>query len=419
MPVISSASEKTLPQVLVQPQDLFSGTPELNRPTGYLVPSKVRELRKDPTIALARQLVTAPVLISDWSIKSTKKAPAGAEEFIAEQLVPIKNHVLKHGFLGSIDFGWQPFEKVLGVNDEGYNVITKFKPLLQDYTDILVDKRNGRFMGLIQDVDNTEVILSVDNSLSLSTDIEGTDWYGQSVMSILEKTQKKWDEVQESADRFDNKAAGAHWVVHYPEGVSMLNGVETPNHEIAQTVLNNLKSSGAIAIPNKLEQWFMDMDSTQKDAPRAWRVEILSPAGNIQTTFIDRLRYLDALKIRAFGFPERAVLEGQFGTKAEATEHADLGIMNIEVKHQSIVILLNWHVVNQLLRMNYGPEYENTVFIKPAPIIDARRAILKEIFSRFLQNGEVAPTIVQQLHTEGIAEEIGLPLATQASREAT
>ena len=46
-------------------------------------------------------------------------------------------------------------------------------------------------------------------------------------------------------------------------------------------------------------------------------IELLSDSGKGQQPFTDRQKYLDILKVRAFGFPERSILEGQFGTKAD------------------------------------------------------------------------------------------------------
>ena len=120
--------EVTRPQVVVQP-DLFPFSDprveELQR-TSKLTPAKIRILRKDPTIALIRQLSVAPVLSSPWSIEATKDAPANAKELIEEQMLPVRLHILQKAFYGSIDFGFQPFEKVFTVNRRGFQVIKKF-----------------------------------------------------------------------------------------------------------------------------------------------------------------------------------------------------------------------------------------------------------------------------------------------------
>jgi len=50
----------------------------------------------------------------------------------------------------------------------------------------------------------------------------------------------------------------------------------------------------------------------------------MSATNTSQGSFIDRQKYLDALKMRAFGLPERSILEGSHGTKAEADVHADI-----------------------------------------------------------------------------------------------
>ena len=400
--------EVTKPQVRIQP-DRFTLSDQNGRllsKVSTLTAASIRTLRKDPTISLVRELSVAPVLSSPWSVESKPDTPSGAREFIEEQMMPVRIHLVQKGFYGSIDFGFAPFEKVFFVNKDGFQSIGKYKPLLQDFTEILVTRQNGRFAGFKQTVEGIEQILSLRKSLNLNLEVEGTDWYGLSVMDKVGDTQTNWNNVNDAANRFDKKIAGAHWVIHYPDGVSSVDGTETANDVVASSILTSLQASGGVIVPNRVTEFIEDVN---KDAPLAWRIELISPGGNIQNTFIDRLKYLDALKVRAFGFPERAILEGQFGTKAEAGVHVDLAMVNAEVKHAIIVQQINFHVVNQLLRINFGQEAENSVWIKPAPIIDSRLGLIKEIYSRILQNADTLVSEYNKLDMESVRKELGLP----------
>ena len=46
----------------------------------------VRQMRRDPTIALVRTLIVAPPLAAGWTVQATKDAPKGAKEDIQEQM---------------------------------------------------------------------------------------------------------------------------------------------------------------------------------------------------------------------------------------------------------------------------------------------------------------------------------------------
>jgi hypothetical protein len=118
---------------------------------------------------------------------------------------------------------------------------------------------------------------------------------------------------------------------------------------------------------------------------------------------------LDALKCRAFGWPERSILEGQFGTKAESEAHADFAITLTESRHADIVLSLNWHAVNQIIRLNWGKEYENKVFIKQAPIADLERQYLKEVYKLVLSNPEYGAHELASMDLESLRDRLGIP----------
>ena len=121
-----------------------------------------------------RSLILAPVLASEWSVEADD-APKGAEELINEVIIPMREHIQQTAFNGCIDFGWQPYEKVIDDSRSDW-VIGKLKPLLQDITDILVDEKTGAFLGFRQE----EVDLDLEESLLVNFEVEGTDWYGRS-----------------------------------------------------------------------------------------------------------------------------------------------------------------------------------------------------------------------------------------------
>lgn len=384
----------------------------------------VRELRKDPTIALARRLSIAPILASNWGIEGTEEAPEGAVELIDKCLQPIRNHIQKTALLGCIDFGWQPYEKIFKIDNKNQTVLAKLKPLLQDLTNILVNPNDGSYAGLrqcgnsynnFQDID-----LKIPDTFVTAWDVEGTNWYGQSILEIVYTTVKRWETVDESAQRYDKKIAGAHWVVHYPIGTSKYDNVETDNFEIAKTLLNSLKASGSIAIPNRVLDTLDNLNETLSgDEKQAWRIELLSASGNGSDSFISRQRYLDALKVRAFGFPERAILEGEFGTKAEAETHGDLAVLNQEQRHESLVTDINWHIVNHLLRLNYGEMAENTVSVVPTPIYNLTMIYMRRLYELLLQNPEGFAIEVDNIDFDALRDQLGIPTSKELTGEDT
>lgn len=345
----------------------------------------VRELRRDPTIALVRQLSVVPAILGPWTLETDGEPPEGAKEFVQDNVVAWKNYLLRTTFHNCMDFGWAGYEKLFKVNKEG-QVTCKFKALLPDYTDILMSADNGMFMGFAQNHPDQpeEIAIQLPEAFLHSWDVEGQEYYGQGYMENVRRVAEWWTDANASAARYDKKIAGAYWVIRYPDGSSKFNGVETPNEVIAKALAAEIRASGTIILPRKIANIVKDLNAG--DLIEAWEIHLESPGGTATNGFTDRLTYLDKLKVRGLGFPERAILEGQFGTKAEAEAHADFAIAGVEIRHDDFLQTLNWHAVNQLLRINFGPEAENTVFIKRGPIADSSRQYLQEIYKMILQN---------------------------------
>jgi hypothetical protein len=408
-------SESTGPQVIAIPN--FDSRLAKN---GYphLTWQGVNCLRRDPTIKLVRELAVSAPVATPWTIEATPEAPEGAQEFIAKHLLPHKLLLVQNAFFGTIDYGFAPFECIWQTNDDLEQIIIEYKQLLQEWTWIVIDKNSGRFLGFSNEpIDGRQVLVMFSKALNVTIEVEGTDWYGVSVFEALIETNNNWEDSNSSAKRFDSKMAGAQWIVYYPTGktrYSKNEGKETDNGVIATDILKSLEASGGTAIPDEIQQW---MDATGEEQKGKWRIELISATTNSSVHFTDRLKYLDNLKARAFGFPERSILEGKFGTKAEAETHADAAILNMDRKHRVVTKHVNKGPVNSMLEYNFGPRAKNTVFAQVAPINDSRLALLRDIYSRIMQQGDLALEEMTNLDMQAIREQLGLPNASNTQSD--
>ena len=383
---------------------------------GTLTPTKIRTMRKDPTIALVRQLIVAPALLSPWAYEEKEGAPKGAAEFIEEQIQPLRSYMIRQTLLGCVDFGWAPFEKIFAKKENNNRIgLSKMKPLLQDWTDIMVHPDNGAFWGFKQyNSKAAEVFIPVAQAFLHSFDVEGTYWYGQGLMANAETGYDNWDNINDASNRYDTKIAGSHWVVHYPMGTSNYNGTETDNEEIARALLASLQSSGGIAVPKNMEDFIKELN---ENTPKAWEIELLTDSGSTSASFTDRQKYYDALKVRGFGFPERSILEGQFGTKAEAEAHGDFAIANILLRTEDMIRDLNWHCVNQLLRINWGPDKENTVAVTGGALGKENRAFLQTLYTSLLAKPEGFTAEFDNIDRGALRDLLEVPTDEEAAAE--
>jgi len=390
----------------------------------------IRAMRRDPTINLARILSIAPILAAGWSYEETEDSPEGARKFIEKEYEPWRLHLIQTGMLNCLDFGWQAYEHVVEYLEKDHKIhIKNFKPLLPDLTHIRVNQNTGTFIGLQQfqnfaSIEKNSIInLDFDESLLYFIDYEGTNWYGNSVMRIAEMPHRFSMIANKAAMRYDLKIAGSHWVVYYPIGESPFgpNKIPTDNFIIAQALIQQLEASGAVAIPTMVSAIVSDLQSVGgefAEEKRDWRVEILSDNSAGSQSFDTRLRYLDSLKLRAFGLPERSVIEGQFGTKAEAGEHADFALTHIMFRGDMFCQQTNRGSVNKLLRYNWGPDAIDTVYIKQKPLTDEAKNRLLQIYLQLLQLPTAEPQEVAGIDFNELKKKLGIPII-QESEEAS
>lgn len=377
---------------------------------------KVRDMRRDPTIGIVRDLYQAPIFAADWTVTADNPRYEDAVEMINRTVMPFRDHILAHTIRGLLDFGWQAFEKVYGFSEEGWVKLIKLKPLLQDITTILVDLRGDikgvrnlpTYLSSVNSINNGPwVDLTRDECVVISRDVEGTNWYGEPLSRRAENPYDSWNACERSAQRYDNKIAGAQWVVYYPIGRTMYNGAMTDNFVIAMAILDAIESSGKMAIPRKALDQVEDLNAIGDDQ-MAWKIDMISSSSSSESIFVGRQKYQDALKARAYGIPERAVFEGQFGTKAEAEAHADFAITNIEQAHSNILAQINSEIVDPLLKLNKGERYATHVKLKAIGLSNDKRAYLRELYTSYF-GSEAGQAEMQAIDWDSTREVLGLP----------
>ncbi len=388
---------------------------------------KVRLMRRDPTLGICRDIYQSALLDSEWSIEVEHDEFKDAEKCIKDSTNPFRIQFLRDALRGFLDFGWQPFEVVKQIDENtGLFYVSKLKGLLQDLTTILVDY-SGNLVGLrnsaIHNVLNPNpVYLYRGDFACLYRDVEGTNWYSEPLMRRCERPFDSWLECDDGARRFDAKVAGSHWVVYYPIGTSIQKDpntgavvAELDNAVIAANILKSLQSSGMIAVPSSVLSQVENLnDFSPQNA--AWRVELIS-AQTQQAQFVERAKYLDVLKARGFGFPERSFQEGQFGTKAEAEAHGDFVVDNLEMTHREILALLNSQVVDILLELNYGPKYVGKVKVVATPLVDEKRAALKALYEKHWSNEAGQAQEQANVDWSVVREKLGVPIMKGAGQQ--
>ncbi len=364
-----------------------------------------RLLAKDPTVALAKGILVSGVLAGSWSVESDEGVSEDRVKFIEDLLIPMREFIMQNVVsYGRVNFGWQGFEKVFGIV-EGKLTLTKLKPLLHDMTVILIDGQ-GNFAGYKQQNMQTAipVILPVEKCVHIAFDVEGAGLYGKPLLENVRAAQTSWDDCNAGAKRYDKKLAGSHFVVHYPSGTSEVDGETVQNSEIANQLLSALESSGSMAMPSTTADYVQELNDLNVAKLYQWEVTILSDTSARQPTFLKRLQYLDVQKVRGLGLPEKTILEGQFGSRAEASAHIGMAMTSMTLLDQAITREVNTQVVNQLLELNFGAATIGSVRLVAAPLIDTEAAFLRKLYLALVKTDERGT-----IDTESLKDQLHIP----------
>lgn len=369
-----------------------------------------RIIRCDPTIALARAMVAAPIIKNGWRVRTENER---AKEVIEKVLFPHRRRLMKQAVYSLIDFGWQSWEIRSAGDFDGVTHI-KFKPLRPDYTEIITDGR-GRVKFVKNQShhssENRPVKLSLKNFFLAYANEENDNPYGHPLLKNVESVYTSYNEVEAGARRYSERVAGSHWILYYPTGETLRDGEMVDNYLIANEILDNLSSSSKIAMPvnpTELLSLLQGQGGGKGAKDSGWMLDLLT-ADTGMDPFLERQRYLDALKMRGLLSPERVALEGQFGTKAESSEHADIGLLVIEELGQSIVDCFNeyYGIVHRVLEYNGFDVYPGLATIEPLPLSDEDKSYLREIFRSIVNNTDFAFRLID---LQELASRAGIPI---------
>lgn len=380
---------------------------------------KLEELYTDPTIMLVRTLFVAPILASGWTVQEETNAPKGLKDFIEKEFFPHRRSLMKCAALGCADWGWSPFEKIFRQKNNRWG-IKKFKSLLQSLSEIRVDEETGAFRGLTQEATGDQIedkILKTPKALVFNFDVRGTNWYGNSIMKTAVKPHDDSIVVSDAANRYDKKISGTHWVIEYPRGKTKVDGEVIDNFVLAQRMMSELKSSCGIIVPTSVKSVADEFNEDITDEQLKWVIDLKEAGGSAAGAFNERNAYLDKLKVRAWGFPERSILEGQFGTKAEAGEHGDFALTSVELRHYELVENLNKHAVNQIIRINVGKEHQDSVKIVPNSLTNEKRDIAWKIYDKFLANPELMMQEFDLVDMKNLRELLDIPSKNSSKKD--
>jgi len=358
---------KSTAQVTVVPQ--YDGL--LYRVSGYDETPSYKELRdcaKHPLVKLALDLLAGELEGVPWRYEINQDIPPevarrfpGVEKWVETNIRRIRNSILTQGIRNMLIYGYSPFEAIYTYNtNNGLYEIKQLKPLLHEYTWILVDE-NGDFSGLEQRMPHTKprIRLQREKSFIMSIDVIGQNWYGTSVLESTLPLWKQWCNINVQVEKFFARCVGSRTALYYPVGNSPVgydqngNEITMDNAEIAKRTLEAMEQNCGITLPMATTR----VVETAGSGESAWRIEPFSDTSGNVSVFIDRQRQIEELLVNSVGMPVRMFQEGRAsGSRAELESFTDIAATIMESRNHVLATAIQEQIINYLTTINFGIE---------------------------------------------------------------
>lgn len=383
-----------------------------------------RQMANDPTVAFAKAMATSPIRAAEHAWEKDEEVSEDRMAFVRDQIEPRWRWLVSNA-LRALEFGWQGFELVHELVDGrpwrlsgewlGYR---KVKPLLQERpTEILEDRDTGAYGGLKQG----DVVLDPPKTWTFVYDWTPGNLYGRSRHENIKRDWSHLGDVVKKEGQYTTKIAGIIMLLQYPEGTSLdAAGSRVDNIDLAKRLLDRVGAGHSIAMPNMIARWaegLVDRGLAGKDVSqlRSWLFDIIEAKRDHGKAFVDQRRHKESLIFQGWLVPPRAGLEGQFGTKAEAGEHADVGIQIAEETHLDLIEYVNLYLIDPLLVLNWGEGAKGTVRVKAVPMVDKQKALFRQILVAAGSNPAAQEAFESFASLQSMADSLGLPAPDERS----
>jgi len=368
-------------------------------------------MRFDPQLHAGLQAIKLPILQLTWDVESPNTE---VREFVKKTIAPLWKGLIR-STLTALDFGYSGHEKVWQIENKEVAEPTmggkidspaltyrKIKSLHPCTLTLNIDPK-GNFKGMTQypyragfdghgqdygrvySHRNTRpVVIPLEKTYLFTHAFEFGNWYGHSRLKPAYATWFEYWVVSGLLERYLERYGAPTKIATAPTGASQtgVNSDGTPKFEdnmtLAERAAQSVGPDAVITFP-----------AVEKDRP-GWGLEYMS-AEDSHEQFLNTLKYLDNIKLRALFVPER-ILTQEFATGSGKMVEQQVWIFLNAIKAltQEIEEAINRFVVDDLVHFNFGKNAPPVRLVIES-ISKEREEFLADIYKGMLIRGFVTP----------------------------
>jgi len=362
-----------------------------------------RQMTFDAQIRAGLTVLKLPVQTANWEIKCKNKE---ITDLIYNNLIQWWD-LFMTSLLTAVEFGYSAFEKRWKEEDGKY----LYRHPLDLYPDSVKIKQNaktGDFDGIIQQVSyvtQEEVTIPATKSF-IFTNMKGESFGNLYGISKLKAAYKFWYAARynyDFANTFFETFSSPLVKGFAPKGTQDIRDDrgnktgETSNIDAMMGIIANLRTRSAATLP-----WTPD---------KRWDIEFME-AKRTGADFVDYIRYLDLMKIRAMFVPDLIFGHGgERGSYALGKVHYRVFLKSVDGMLSAVKFHLDRYLLPQLVEYNFGPNADQAEWIFEPPSKEDRET-LETVFTELVKDGAINPDI------DTMAERLGIPMPKNADGNA-
>lgn len=345
------------------------------------------EMGTHPTISGALDVIKLPIISVDWFISGSNPARV---EFVEKNLRKLWAMFIRD-LLGAYGTGFQPFEKVMAINEEGYYVYDKFLALNPKYVKI---KQTPQFSfdGLKIETGYKEAVIPAEKSFVFTYKREYENFYGKPRIRGAYTPWYIHRYILEFTNIFYEKYASPTLVGYAPAVKQKFQGKDVDATDYMLKVLKSVQNASSLVLPHtggKKDElkYFIDVLESQRTGG----------------DFLTYLKYLDNAMFTGAGIPPLAFSAGEKGSYALFEEQASLFAQGVDGDITMIKYYIDKYIIKPLIEINFGGSAKDDTQFSYQSLANRDRELTRQIMLALVQQGKI------DIAVKYLVDSLGLP----------
>lgn len=225
----------------------------------------------------------------------------------------------------------------------------------------------------------------------------------------------------ENSDALERKASGIQMFLHIMQGVEIIddNGAAVDITSVLTTIMNAAIQGKSAVLPDMAfpkEAIQVNPELAKIPLTRLDKFD-WGNQGPAMEASLSRKRDLDVDLCSAWGVPERAVMESEHGSRADAEAHSDVVLCISENFHATACSQWDEQITRRWLEANF-PDTKVKIRTVPSPLSDPQQAFLQEFAKTLASSTNVDPEIRANADIRKLMERIEVPVVSEDEAKA-